>query len=139
MRVAAPDLELWFTTFLRAEAQAAGLDVGLDNKEPADLKLPLAKPLIVVRDDSGPRIDYVTFERAVGFSVLAGTRMWTQPANDLARWLASVVHDEELALVAGSPIASVDWGGCNGPYPVPDELDVARRYLTGRYVVAGSW
>lgn len=139
MRVTPPDLELWLTGYVRSLAASEGVEATVTNKEPDDLTTPLVEPLIVIRDDSGPRLSHVTFERSIGFSVLAGTRMHDQPANDLARWLAAVLFDLELPLVEGSPIASVDVDGCNGPYAVPDLLDVARRYGTAQYTVVGSW
>ncbi len=139
MRVTPPDLVLWLTQHVRAESVKAGHDLVVGNKEPTDLQLPLSRPVIVIRDDSGPRRDWTTFDRSVGVSVLAGTRQYDQPANDLGNWLAGVLFDDVLPLAAGTPIVSVDWSGCNGPYPVSDALDVARRYLTARYVVSGSW
>ncbi|PRI10919.1 hypothetical protein [Leucobacter massiliensis] len=139
MRVTPPDLELWMTGYVRREAAAARIPVEVGNKEPTDLELPLRRPLIVIRDDSGTRLDWTTFDRSLGASVLAGTRTNDKPANDIARWLAGLMFDDALPLVHGSPIASVEWGGCNGPYAVPENLDVARRYLTAQYVVAGSW
>jgi hypothetical protein len=139
MRVTAPDLELWLTRHLRALAADEEVDVDVSNKEPTDLQLPLARPLIVIRDDSGSRTNWTTFDRSVGASVLAGSRMNDQPAKDLARWLASILHDDALPLAEDSPIASVEWDGCNGPYAVTDQLDVARQYLTAQYVVTGSW
>lgn len=139
MRVTPPDLELWLTRYVRAQAALDGHAADVTNKEPPTLSLPLRRPLIVIRDDSGPRLSHVTFDRSIGASVLAGSKQDDQPANDLARWLAAVLFDLDLPLVDGSPIAAVEVSGCNGPYPVADELDVARRYLTAQYVVAGSW
>lgn len=180
MRVEPPDLELWLATYVRAMAAVEGVDVAVSNKEPATLTLPLAKPIIVIRDDSGPRLSHVTFDRSVGISVLAGSKKLDQPANDLARWVAGVMFDIDLPLVAASltidggdagttdpseldggtstgggdsvfggtattrlipacPIAAVIPDGCNGPYAVTEELDVARRYMTAQYVVTGSW
>lgn len=139
MRVTPPDIEDWLTRLVRAQAELAGHDVEVGNKEPASLKLPLQRPLIVIRDDSGPRLSHVTYDRSIGASVLAGSRLDDSEANDLARWLAAVLFDDDLPLVDGSPIAAVVWDGCNGPYPVPESLDVARRYMTAQYVAAGSW
>lgn len=139
MRVTPPDLEMWLVGYVRSCADADGRNVEVSNKEPKDLALPLEKPLIVIRDDSGPRVDWTTFDRSIGGTVLAGSKQNDQPANDLARWLAAVLFDHELPLVDGTPIVSVDLSGSNGPYPVTDSLDVARRYLTAQYVVAGSW
>jgi hypothetical protein len=62
-----------------------------------------------------------------------------KPANDLSRWLAGVLFDDGLPLVDGSPIARVEFDGCNGPYAVTEELNVARRYMTAQYIVSGSW
>lgn len=139
MRVAPPNLELWLTGYVRGLAAAEGLLVEVSNKERSDLSLPLRRPLIVIRDDSGPRLSQVTFDRSIGASVLAGSRMNDKPADDLAGWLAGVLFDLDLPLVVGSPIAAVDPAGCNGPYAVPESLDVARRYMTAGYVVSGSW
>lgn len=134
--VTPPDLEMWLVEFLRT---VLGASVEVSNKEPPSLSLPLKKPLVVVRDDSGPRESHVTFDRSVGVSVLAGSRMNDKPANDLARKVSAVISDETITDAPGSPIASVEWDGCNGPYPVTEALDVARRYLTVQYTVVGSW
>jgi hypothetical protein len=139
VRVTPPDLELWLTGYVRAEAAAAGHDVAVAHMEPAKLQLPLSKPLIVIRDDSGSRQDLTTFDRSIGASVFAGTQRLTQPASDLARWLAAVLFDTDIVLAEGSPIASVVLDGCNGPYRVAEQLDVSRQYLTAQYTAVGSW
>ncbi|RZT59318.1 hypothetical protein EV140_1923 [Microcella alkaliphila] len=139
MTVSPPDLELWLTEYVRAAAAADSLDVDVDNKEPPELQLPLPRPLIVIRDDSGPRLDHTTFDRSIGATVLAGTRLFAKPAGDIARWLSGVLNDEAIVLAQGSPIAAVDWSGSNGPFAVPEQLDVARQYQTAQYVVSGSW
>ncbi|WRS30601.1 hypothetical protein U6G28_02625 [Actinomycetaceae bacterium MB13-C1-2] len=138
-RVTAPDLELWLTTYLRTTLKLDGFDVQVSNKEPATLSLPLPKPLIVVRDDSGARLSHVTFDRSVGVSVLAGSKTNDKAANDLARVVQSILTDDAIVDIPGSPIAAVPWDGCNGPYAVADNLDVARRYSTVQYTVVGSW
>ncbi|MDN3309562.1 hypothetical protein QWJ90_01320 [Microbacterium oryzae] len=141
MRVTPPDLELWLTRYVRAVAATEGKTVDVTNKEPADLgqRLPLDRPLIVIRDDSGTRLEWTTFDRSIGASVLGGSKRADQPINDIARWLAAVLFDDAIVLAENSPIASVEWDGCNGPYAVAEELDVARRYMTAQYVVTGSW
>lgn len=139
MRVTPPDLELWLTGYVRALALAEGVTADVGNKESATLTMPLKRPLIVIRDDSGSRLDLPTFDRSIGASVLGGSRANDKPAKDLARWLAAILFDLDLPLVAGTPIAAVDLGGCNGPYPVAEQLDVTRMYLTAGYVVTGSW
>lgn len=139
MRVTPPDLELWLTGYVRTLAAVEGKQVTVTSREPDKLELPLARPLIVLRDDSGARVDLPTFDRSVGFSVLGGTKQAPQPVNDLARWLAAVLMDDAIVEAPGSPIASVDWDGFNGPYPVNDPLNVARRYGTAQYTVVGTW
>ena len=98
-----------------------------------------AKPLVVIRDDSGVRLSHVTYDRSVGVSVLAGTRTNDKLAGDLARLVMAILTDDAIVEAVGSPVAAVDWDGCNGPYPVVEELDVARRYGTVQYTVVGSW
>jgi hypothetical protein len=132
-------MELWTCTYLRTTLRTLGHDTEVGNKEPATLKNPLARPLIIVRDDSGARGSAVTFDRSLGVSVLAGTRQNDRPANDLARLVYAVLTDEDIALVEGSPIAAVVWDGCNGPYPVEEDHDVARRYMTIQYTAVGAW
>ena len=141
MRVTPPDLELWLTRHVRALAAAEGIDVDVSNKEPKDLGavLPMPRPLIVIRDDSGPRTEVVTFDRSVGASVLGGSKQADQPVNDVARWLAGVLFDRDIVLEKPCPIAAVIDDGCNGPYAIDDPVDVARRYMTAQYVVVGSW
>lgn len=138
-RVTSPDLELFLSGYLRSVLAAEGHTVQAGNKEPDTLTVPLSRPLIVVRDDSGPRLSAVTFDRSVGASVLAGTKRNDKPANDLARLVAAILTDEAIIDAPGSPIAAIDFDGCNGPYAVTEPLDVARRYLTVGYTVVGSW
>ncbi len=138
-RVTAPDMELWLCAYLRSVLADEGVDAQVSNKEPDSLKLPLSKPLVVIRDDSGTRQSAVTFDRSIGVSILAGTRQDDKASNDLARRIAGILSDDEIAMVPGSPIAAVDWDGCNGPYAVTETLNVARRYLTVQYTVVGSW
>lgn len=144
-RVTRPDMELWWTTYVRACAAVDGLDVAVGNKEPTDLRVPLARPIIVIRDDGGPRLSHITFDHSVGASVLAGSRLNDKIANDTARWLAAVMHDIELPTlsmptpVAPTPIVAVEIEGCNGPIAVTESLDVARRYITGQYTIAGTY
>jgi hypothetical protein len=139
MIVMPPNLTLWLTGYVRSRAAADGQNVTVASQEPTPLSLPLSKPLIVIRDDSGSRLDWTTFDRSIGASVIGGSKAAPKPIDDLALWLAGVLFDDALPLVTGSPIASVEWGGCNGPYAVAESLDVARRYMTAQYTVSGSW
>lgn len=136
--VAPSDLELWLTGFIRSSAAAAGRNVEVGNVEPASLRLPMAKPLIVVRDDPS-RLDHTTYAHDVGISVLGWSRENSAPAKELGRWLAGLLFDLQLPLVVGCPIAAVDQTACNGPLSVSEGLDVARVYLTARYMVSGVW
>ncbi|MFE7198512.1 hypothetical protein [Microbacterium oxydans] len=139
MRVMPPDLVTWLMGYVSDAAAADGHDVDVVGAEPEDLGLPMPRPLIVIRVDPGSRVDWTTFDRSVGTTVLGGSKNAPTPIVDLARWVASVLFDDELPLTTGSPIAKVDFDGCNGPYAVQDELDVARQYMTAQYVVEGSW
>lgn len=141
MRVRPPNYVAWLIDYVhtevRKESEYSTAEVG--NKEPDTLSLPIKRPLIIIRDDPGSRRDWTTFDRSIGVTVLLGSKQNDKPAMDLALLVASIVFDTDLPLVDESPIASVDMDGCNGPYAVPDRLDVARLYLTAQYVVAGSF
>lgn len=137
-RVTPPDIELFLTRYLRERAAQRGDAVRVGNKEPADLTVS-SPDQVVVRDDGGARQDWTSFERTVGVSVLAGTRLNDFPANELAREVYADLTDDVILTWPGSPIAAIQWDGCNGPYAVPEQLDKARRYMTASYVVIGSW
>lgn len=139
MRVTPPNVVLFLTGHVRHLAAEEDIEVEVSNKEPADLTVPLTRPLIVLRDDGGARLDWTTFDRSIGASVLAGSKRHDAPAIDLATWLASVLHDDELPHVEGSPIASVEFDGCTGPTNASETLDVTRMYLTAQYVATGTW
>lgn len=139
VRVTPPDLELFLTGYVRTLAQVEGVDADVGITEPPTLKLPMSRPMIVLRDDSGPRLDLPTFSRSIGATVLGGSKANPKPINDVARWLTAVLMDEAIVTATNSPIASIEWDGFNGPYPVTDVLDVARRYSTAQYTVVGSW
>lgn len=139
MRVTPPNVTSWLTGYVRERAAAEDIDATVVSQEPSTLTVPMAKPLIVIRDDSGSRLDWTTFDRSIGASVIGGSKAAPKPIDDLAGWLAGLLFDDAIALVDGSPIASVEWDGCNGPYAVPEALDAARRYMTAQYTVSGSW
>lgn len=139
MRVMPPELVTWLMGYVSDAAAVDGFDVDVVGAEPDDLSVTLPRPLIVIRIDPGSRLDWTTFDRSVGASVIGGSKNAPTPIVDLALWLASVLFDNELPLATGSPIARVDFDGCNGPYAVTEELDVARQYMTAQYVVEGSW
>jgi hypothetical protein len=129
---------LFLTRYLRERAAERGDVVKIGNKEPADLTVS-SPDQIVVRDDSGARTGWPTFDRSAGVSVLAGTRLNDFSANELAREVFADLTDEAILTWPGSPIASIEWDGCNGPYAVPEQADKARRYMTVAYSVIGDW
>lgn len=137
MRVQPPDVEAWLVPYLRSALVGEGVEV--DNKEPAELRAPLSRPLVVVRDDSGARASLGTFQHQVGISVLAGSRLNDGLARRLARVVYAVATDEAIALEPGSPIVSVVFEDCRGPYAVVEDHDVSRQYMTVGYVTAGTW
>ena len=138
-RVLPPDIESVLTVYLRDTLRALGYDVQVGNKEPGDaLRLPLTRPLIVVRDDGGAAGSWITFQRTVGVSVLAGTRLNDKPAKDLARLVYALLADDQL-LADGSDIAAINLESCLGPTSVPDAIDVSRQYMSVEYIVMGSW
>ncbi|AKV55510.1 phage protein [Bifidobacterium actinocoloniiforme DSM 22766] len=129
-----PDIEDFLTGWLRERIP----NISVRNKEPQELHAPLDKPLVVIRDDSGTRTSLVTWDRSVGVSVLAGSKSYDKPANDLARLVYAHLTDDAVTDAPGSPIAAVLDEGCNGPYAVQDDQDVARRYMTIEYSVTGE-
>lgn len=139
MRVTPPRVGSWMIAHVRAQVRAAGINAQVGPREPDDLGLPLTRPMVVIRDDSGARLDWTTFDRSLGATILAGTKSNGSEADDVAELVAAIMFDTDLPLETGSPIASVVLSGCNGPYPVNEQLDVARRYLTAQYVAVGSW
>lgn len=134
-----PDMELWATSYLRAQLKALGKDAEVSNKEPADLTADtMTRPLVVIRDDSGPQTSAVTYGRSLGISVLAGSHQDDQTTGDLARTVMALMADDVVAEAEGSPVAAVVWDGCNGPYSVIEAQDLHRKYMTVEYSVVGE-
>lgn len=136
--LAPPDLELWLCSWIRRKVtDVPGLTVG--NKVPAGY---LAQhPLIVVRDDSGPKLSPVTFDRSVGVSVYMGSRQNGKAARDLAARLFALLTDDPNLLYGfadGSPIIGITDEGCTGPHQVDDPLAAAVFYSTFEYTVT-NW
>jgi hypothetical protein len=137
-------MELFLTGYIRSQLTDAITFAAVGNREPSfdgtnPTVIPLVKPIVVVRDDSGAAGELrATFDRSIGVSVLAGTKSDMKPANDLARLVYAILTDPDIIEADGSPIATIDYDGCNGPYAVTEEIDVARRYMTVEYTVVGS-
>lgn len=144
------DLELFLTGWYRtalagADAAALAARVGasaglltgveVDNKEPSTGTFP-AK-LLVIRDDGGPSTSAVTGERSVGFTVLAGSKLAPKDANDLIRIVLALVVLIPAPDAPGqsprNPVSAVLER--NGPFPVVEEQDRARRFATVVFAV----
>lgn len=137
--VTPPDMELFLTGYLRERLRDRGMAIQVSNKEPDSLKLPLTKPLIVVRDDGGLQESRISYQASIGVSVLAGTRKNDRAANDLARIVYAILTNTEIVYAPGSPITVVDVEGCTRPVPVVESLDVSRRYMTLSYGAVGTF
>lgn len=130
-----PDLESFLCAHLRAHlTDVPGLQAG--DKRPQDYTGTF--PLVVVRDDGGSQAERVMFDRSLGVTVTAGTRSNNGPAKRLARRVYALLTDPSIVSVPGSPICAVVEDGCNGPYPVSEELDVACYYLAVEYSAVGD-
>lgn len=138
-RVVGPDVELFLTRYVRSQLRAEGIDAEVSNKEPRDLRGPLARPLIVIRDDSGPGKSQISSVCNVGISVLGGSPQDDHPVKDLARLVNSIVNDDAIVFAPGSPIAAVDPFSKTGPIVVDDPQNIARVYSTASFTVVGSW
>jgi hypothetical protein len=116
-----PDMELFLTGWLRSRIP----EVRFANREPDNLSTPLEQSVVVIRDDSG-------------VSVLAGSKTNDKPANDLARLIYAHLTCDEIITAQESPVSAIIGSGCNGPYPVQDDHDYARRYMTVEYSTVGT-
>lgn len=135
-----PDLELWLCTYLRAELAAGAItDVEVDNREPFEAAASFPEKLIVVRDDSGDQTSVVSWERQLGISILAGTKIYDRPAVELARRVFGILTEDDgtaLALADGSPIVTLL--SARGPWRIDEPQDRTRMYMTIEYVVAAD-
>jgi hypothetical protein len=136
------DLELfligWYREALAARPEPVCQDVEVDIVEPADGVFP--EKLLVIRDDGGPTTSLLTAERAVGMSVLAGSKTAPKDANDLIRIVAALANQVPSPNQTGNeprnPVAAlVD---INGPLKVAENQDRSRRYITVTYVVTAD-
>ncbi|MDZ4045175.1 MAG: hypothetical protein U1E32_05280 [Rhodoglobus sp.] len=131
------NLELFLTGWYRAAIAASDEEVldgfEVDNKEPATGTFP--SKLLVVRDDGGPSTWFMTGERSVGLSILAGTRQNPKDAQDAARLIAAMTW--QIASVdPDNPVTATL--SVNGPYPVPEEQDRARQYIPATLAVVAT-
>lgn len=124
------DLELFLTTWYRAELaawpDAIAHDVEVTNHEPSD-DAPFPKKLLVIREDGGADDWFLTGERDVGLSILAGSKENPKDAKDLAR-IVHALRTRIPAVADGNPVTAVR--ASNGPYAVPESQPRARQYIT---------
>lgn len=134
-----PDLELWLCGYLRGRLSDVP-DLRVSNKEP-----PMydgSHPLVVVRDDGGAQSERILFDRSMGVTVRGWTRQNDKPCKDLARRVYALLTDDPGILsnhAENSPILAIDESGCNGPYPVTEDADVCRFYMTVEYTAQGDY
>lgn len=131
------DLELFLTAWYRvavaARPETVCHDVQVDRVEPSPGQEFPAK-LIVIRDDSGPETSFLTGERSVGVSILAGTKANPKDAKDLA----NIVYALRSQIPSGdpsNPVAAVI--DSTSPVMVPESQERARVYFTLTLAVAG--
>lgn len=129
------DLELFLTTWYRA-ALAARPEPETDDFEVDRVEWdPLPRKLLVIRDDGGPDDWFLTGERTVAFSILAGTK--AAPGD--AKSVAAIVHALRTLIPStdpGNPISAVL--GATSPVMVDEAQDRARVYFNVTFAVVGT-
>lgn len=125
-------LTSWYRAALAARPEPVCAAVVVTHREPTIGEFP-AKALII-RTDGGPDTSFLTGERDVGLSVLAGTQESPKEANDLA----AIVHALRTQIPSpdpDNPVSAVL--SSNGPYPVPEAQERARVYMNMTLAVLG--
>ena len=130
------DLKRWAAGYLRDALAAYGADVNVTTRTPKTIRYPLDKPLLIVDELTPTRYDLTQWDQELSVSVRAGTRQNDRECDDIARLVCGILTDPGICMAAGSPISSVETS--NGPYPVGEDMNVARYYLTAEYSVSGS-
>lgn len=124
-----PDVELWATSYLRAELPgrsepyASGVYVGIT------VPSPRADRMVVVRRDGGPRLDVIREAARLTVRVWASTE---QDATDLTRLVSALLW----AAPNGNPVLRVDH--LTGSSPVADESRQPLRLTTFEVIVRGT-
>lgn len=124
----------WYRWWLATRPEEFCEGVEVVNAEPGPEEGSFPARLLVIRDNGGPDTSLVTAERAVDFSVLAGTRANPEDANDLAR----MVHAGRLLIPSPgfattlpdeprNPVTNVI--SATSPIPVAESQDRARRLI----------
>lgn len=125
-------LVAWYQEVLDARPEAIAHDVEVERVEPK--KFP--PKLLIIRDDGGPDVSFLTSEASVGFSVLAGTKSSPKPAWDLAllaHALLSQIAAPGDKTVPRNPVAALLES--SRPVMVGEEQDRARVYFTATFSV----
>nr|DAF35626.1 MAG TPA: tail completion protein [Caudoviricetes sp.]DAG85094.1 MAG TPA: tail completion protein [Caudoviricetes sp.] len=132
-----PDLEAWLCAYLRSQLKPSHGTIHVSNREPDDYNG--SYPLVVVRDDGGSQSNRVLFDRSIGITVRYGSRSAPGPCRDLAARIYGLLTDPEICSLDSSPIAGIDEDGCNGPYFVAEDANIARCYLTLEFSAIGKF
>lgn len=132
-----PDLEAWLCAYLRSQLKPSHGTIHVSNREPDDYNG--SYPLVVVRDDGGSQSSRVLFDRSIGITVRYGSRSAPGPCRDLAARIYGLLTDPEICSLDSSPIAGIDEDGCNGPYFVAEDANIARCYLTLEFSAIGKF
>ena len=132
-----PDLELWLCAFLRARLKQSFPTIIVSNREPDDYDG--SRPLVVVRDDGGTQSNRVLFDRSVGVTVRYGARAAPKSCRDLAARIYGLLTDPDICSIDGSPIAGIDEDGCNGPFSVAEDANIARYYMALGFSAIGEF
>lgn len=132
-----PDLEAWLCDYLRGQLKPSLGTIRVANREPDDYDG--TYPLVVVRDDGGSQSNRVLFDRSIGITVRYGSRSASGPCRDLAARIYGLLTDPEICSLDGSLIAAVEEDGCNGPYFVAEDANIARCYLTVEFSAIGEF
>ena len=132
-----PDLEAWLCAYLRSQLKPSHGTIHVSNREPDDYNG--SYPLVVVRDDGGSQSNRVLFDRSIGITVRYGSRSAPGPCRDLAARIYGLLTDPEICSLDRSPIAGIDEDGCNGPYFVAEDANIARCYLTLEFSAIGKF
>ena len=79
------------------------------------------------------------FDRSIGITVRYGSRTLPGDCRDLAAKIYGLLTDPAICQLDGSPIAGIEEDGCNGPYFVAEDANIARCYLTLEFSAIGEF
>lgn len=130
-RIIPPDTSLWLCNHLRTElAIYGGLQVGV--RIPPGYNGTYS--LIVIRDDGARQENRVTFDQTFGVTFYGDNNRSAKVCHDMAALVYSILTDDELPALDGSPIAGIVEEGCNGVYPVDVKQQTIAYYMTVEYM-----